>query len=61
MIKQLQKGVEKLKGLRRKNYTGRKRKRKRNKKSNQQNKLLLAIAIVNLITAIIGLIKIIFF
>ena len=57
MIKQLQKGVEKLKGLRRKNYTG----RKRNKKSNQQNKLLLAIAIVNLITAIIGLIKIIFF
>jgi hypothetical protein len=48
-----------LKGLRRKNYTG--RKRKRNKKSNQQNKLLLAIAIVNLITAIIGLIKIIFF
>ena len=57
MIKQLQKGVKKLKGLRRKNYTG----RKRNKKSNQQNKLLLAIAIVNLITAIIGLIKIIFF
>lgn len=58
MIKQLQKGVKKLKGLRQKRYA---RRRFRIKKSDTLYKLQLVIALINLIIAVIGLIKILFF
>ncbi len=58
MIKQLQKGVKKLKGLRQKRYA---RRRIRIKKSDTLYKLQLVIALINLIIAVIGLIKILFF